>query len=343
MLVFTTKEAFFYCPNGVLTESVSYADDPCQPLALEASHCIKLCSRLHKPQADGISTSIDASISSYGSYRELLNYYIRRDLTYDNDMVDAFTGVMNAHSSVSGPFYWGLPQRTFARGLIQQRVSGSYSLKSQMCRRPDFPSWSLLGWKIAKPKQNYSIFDWISSTPQVTLVHIYTYEDSSLRLLLGAWNDGTGVEGYRTQSIEYYNKATNLEALPLQPCVEELPPQLVPLLGGIAGPILVFWTHVARFQTKGDPQPEGFPRRFIDDEFGDEKEFNEQVEVILITACHEYEPVIHDERKWGIYANLYGIVIERHLGFARRIGTTFKMRLSQWLLGNPKKELIAFI
>jgi hypothetical protein len=340
MLVFTAKEAFFYCPNGIVTETVTYADNACHPLSLEMSLCIQLCGRLHKPQGYEGSTGVVASVWNYDSYVWLLNYYIERNLTYDSDVVDAFTGVMNAHSSESGPFYWGLPQRTFARGLIQQRARGSSNLKSQICRRTDFPSWSLLGWKIAKPKpeQNHCIFNYARPPPLFPLVHIYAYEESSLRLLLGPWDDGMGIEGYCTQSIAYYNRATKLEALPLQPSIEELPPQLTSRLERIVGPILVFWTHVACFQTRTD----GFRPFFRDDESGQVKQTDAQVEVILITAYFEYEATAHDENEWGIYADLRGIVIERHLGFARRIGTV-EMRVFEWLLGNPKKELIVFM
>jgi hypothetical protein len=338
MLVFTAKEVFYYCPNGVLMESVSYDDDPCQPLALEMSNCIQLCGHLHKLQADESSTSIAASIASYRSYMELLDHYVQRVLTYDDDVVDAFTGVMNAHSGVSGPFYWGLPQRTFARGLIQGRRSGYYSFQGQICRRPDFPSWSLLGWRTAKPEVGRRVFEIGPYEPQVSLVHIYAYEESSLRLLPGSWDDGTGIEGYCTQSIRHYNKATNLEALPLQPCVEELPPQLVSPLRQIVGPALVFWTHVARFPTKGNLLPERRDPRFRDDASGEVKKLNAQVEVIIINAYPA-----NDKSKWGTDAHLYGIVVERQLGYARRIGITYDMSVSQWLLGNPKKKLIVLI
>jgi hypothetical protein len=51
MLVFTSKEAFFYCPDGLLTESAYRRDDPGGTLAVERAPGdklgIKLCGLLH--------------------------------------------------------------------------------------------------------------------------------------------------------------------------------------------------------------------------------------------------------------------------------------------------------
>jgi hypothetical protein len=250
MLVFTEKEGFFYCSHGLLTESVSYNDNPCQPLPFEDPKYIQLCGRLHEPQKEERSTGIATSITTFNFYITLLNYYIERVLTYENDVVNAFTGVMNAHSRLLGPFYWGNPQRLFARALFPQRQSGWMGIICPACRRSDLPSWSLLSWKIANPEHDGRTFDYSHFCPLFTLVHIYAYEDSSLRLLLEPLDYATGIEGYCTQSIEYHNKATNLEALPLQPSIEELPPQLVPIPGDIPVPMLVFWTNVACFLRK---------------------------------------------------------------------------------------------
>jgi hypothetical protein len=342
MLVFTEKEVFFYCSYGLLTESVSYNDDPCEPLPFEYPKYIQLCGRLNESQEEESSPGIATSINTFNSYITLLNYYIERVLTYENDVVNAFTGVMNAHSSLLGPFYWGNPQRLFTRALLPQRQSGWMGINGPACRRPDLPSWSLLSWNIANPEHDGRTFDYSHPGPLFTLVHIYAYENSTLRLLLEPLDHATGIEGYCTQSIEYYNKATNLEALPLQPSVEELPPQLVPIPGEISVPMLVFWTHVARF-TEGDRQPDDFCPKFTDDVSGVDKALDAQVEVVLIAACINARAHVKYKHEWAKRTHLHGIAIERHLGCARRIGTALKLTPAQWMLGNPKKELICFI
>jgi hypothetical protein len=49
------------------------------------------------------------------------------------------------------------------------------------------------------------------------------------------------------------------------------------------------------------------------------------------------------QHEWGKRTHLHENAIERHLGCARRIGTALKLTPAQWLLGNPKKELICFL
>jgi hypothetical protein len=304
---------------------------------------IQLCSGLREPQKEESSTGIAATITSFDHHINLLNYYIERALTYENDVVDAYTGIMNAHSGQLGLFHWGNPTRMFTRDLLVHRQLDYMGITSPTCRRPSLPSWSLLSWKIANPEYDDRTFACSHGGPLFPLVHIYAYEDSSLRLLLEPLDDSAGTEGYCTHSIENYNKAIDLEALPLQPSIEELPPHLVPILGKTSVPALVFWTHVARFQTKVNLQPGDFQPRFIDDVSGVKKELDEEVEVILIASCLDARVHVKYEHDWGKRTELHGIAIERRLGCVRRIGTALKLTLEQWLLGSPKKELICFI
>ena len=74
----------------------------------------------------------------------LLSAYLSRKLTYDNDILRAFSGICSALAgSMSGGFLYGLPQEFFDVSLLW--IPTEY-----LVRRKDpnhnFPSWSWCGW-----------------------------------------------------------------------------------------------------------------------------------------------------------------------------------------------------
>jgi hypothetical protein len=76
----------------------------------------------------------------------LLSTYLRRNLTDENDILRAFTGIMtNLTLGFPGKFHYGLPELFFDASLLwrpqsylERRISTSGSV---------FPSWSWCGWK----------------------------------------------------------------------------------------------------------------------------------------------------------------------------------------------------
>jgi hypothetical protein len=326
MLVFTVKEVFFYCSNGIMSESVSIGGDRLESLPLADISSFKLCGLLHKSRTEQTSTTISASVEHYYSvYLTLLNFYVRRVLTYDNDVLDAFSGVINAQLGMLGQFYWGLPQGLFARALLQPSKP-----QYTMSRRPGFPSWSWLGWKLDENEQ-HNIFWRDFLVPLFPLVHIYKHEEQSSPELLIGPRDDRGIEGYCVNSIDNYNASTKLEPLPKWPCIGNVP-KLPQLLGQESFSVLIFWTHVARFAASDLDKSLAFV--YMDEDGDWIAHFGSaQIEVILIATT---EP--NSE-----YTEFHGIAIERHLGYARRIGIILDIRASTWLAGNPKKELILLI
>jgi hypothetical protein len=325
MLVFTAKEVLFYCPRGVLFESVSLGDDQCEPLPSRDVSSIELCELLHTSRTHQRSSNISASVKYYESvYLKLLNFYGRRVLSYDNDVLNAFSGVINAQLGILGRFYWGLPQRLFARALLLSRTASS---DYTMSRRPGFPSWSWVGWKPDKPGQLGPFNNDVLSS-FFPIAYIYKHDErSSLELLMG-FRDDQGIEGCCADSIDRYNSSTKLDPLPKWPCIEKVP-KLPQLFGQESLPVLVFWTHVARFVTNAIKSTVMFFRM---DECRDWRA-RTHIEFVLIGTSEPFPnyPVVH------------GILIERHLGYARRIGTALNVPLYRWLAGDPKKELILLI
>ena len=72
-------------------------------------------------------------------YMELVRIYASRDLTYADDVLNAFEGVLEFFRNDLGAHIWGLPYHVFDQAMFWQ--------VNQPCRRRQgFPSWSWSGW-----------------------------------------------------------------------------------------------------------------------------------------------------------------------------------------------------
>jgi hypothetical protein len=75
-------------------------------------------------------------------YAQLVGDYSRRKLTYEDDVLNAFSGITNTLTKTFlGGFYFGLPRLFFDTAMLWQS-------KGQLLRRNEevFPSWSWVGW-----------------------------------------------------------------------------------------------------------------------------------------------------------------------------------------------------
>ena len=74
-------------------------------------------------------------------YPRLTAQYIRRVLTNQEDILDAFLGILYRLEVSIGPHLWGMPSKEFGSALLWS-TSQSFPIK----KRPSFPSWSWVGW-----------------------------------------------------------------------------------------------------------------------------------------------------------------------------------------------------
>jgi hypothetical protein len=74
-------------------------------------------------------------------YSRLLSQYLVRNLTVEEDIVDAFQGILTRMSRMGQPQLWGLPIKTLGASLMWMSRSICASR-----RMPAFPSWSWAGW-----------------------------------------------------------------------------------------------------------------------------------------------------------------------------------------------------
>jgi hypothetical protein len=74
-------------------------------------------------------------------YWRFLTSYLRRNLSYDGDILNAFAGILDALSPLLGTFRWGIP-------VLYPHImlTWNFPLAYPVQRRTGFPSWSWTGW-----------------------------------------------------------------------------------------------------------------------------------------------------------------------------------------------------
>lgn len=124
-LIFTSHEYFMYCGQGVYIPTLK------EPLSSRYSFGKSLLS--HR-------LSIEPPRGMVGRrYAQLVSLYVRRELSYHNDILRAFEGMANYLAPHLGRFCAGLPQDSFRWSLCWMNFG-------PVRRRSGFPSWSWAGW-----------------------------------------------------------------------------------------------------------------------------------------------------------------------------------------------------
>ena len=88
----------------------------------------------------------------------LVSYYLKRTLTYEEDVLRGFSGILGAlDGSMSEGFHFGLPQQFFDVALLwvpREQLAQRKCLGNGI-PRSEFPSWSWAGWKGSVQSQIY--------------------------------------------------------------------------------------------------------------------------------------------------------------------------------------------
>jgi hypothetical protein len=358
MLVFAANEAFFYCPRGVLSEGICFGDNANESLRTESwsrDSSIGLCGTIHQ----AISTLNGPSTLNIAKRRILYNDlflgllrpYMRRTLRYDDDILNAFSGIIHALGYFLGAFHWGMPTAVLGRALLMSPGKAGKT----WARRVNFPSWSWLGWKHTG-EAAYDVQD-IFRDDERTLsilihIHIFSPDDTgACTLLLGPRSDAQGIEGYCSRNIAQYNQLSNLETLPHHPSLERAH---LPHNSNVdPSHVLVFHTHVACFR-RSDAALNTACWQFEDPRSASWRERYdiEPIKVVLVAVSTVALP--REEDRWGSafdthaetfgprdHQELYhGIIVRQYQGISRRVGIVDHMTRSRWLAGEPRKELV---
>jgi hypothetical protein len=375
IVVFTSTETFFYCPEGLVSESTCPRNNPRSFLSTWTPPIAGFCNMIVKQQRrlanlqqefllnDGQRETLNFQLDSVvEAYKEvhipLLNEYLRRDLTYKDDRLAAFSGILSAEEDILGTFRWGLPCKLLARALLWElsfskttgRISTSRNAVScTLIRYPEFPSWSWTGWtfpsstKLLGGPELYK-----GSTSKMTgsqeifpLVHIFEItQNGDLSSLLGPRNPGGGIEGHDMPSINSINKILSQKHQLVLNIVPVLPTQN---LGVPQSHALVFWASVATFRvSKHGKDMHKTPGLGHYDILGcadrtvqlREKWRESQPDTM------EFVLIAEDGETGTNNGSLHSILIERDGNVMRRVAVPSRMTRYQWVTGRPENKLI---
>ncbi|KAJ3496551.1 hypothetical protein NLJ89_g10469 [Agrocybe chaxingu] len=145
-LVFTDSQTYFECPGATWCEDMAQ-----EPFNAET----------HKIHQDGdMSTfpSTDAaSQSPFGRYGKLVEEYSMRNLSFEKDAIDAFSGILSMlQPKLDGTEYiFGLPECDLHTALLWNPQFGCPHVRRDKSKVPgedatmdlDFPTWSWAGWQ----------------------------------------------------------------------------------------------------------------------------------------------------------------------------------------------------
>lgn len=132
LLIFTTDAVFGVCPGGTRFY------DPLSGKLLP-HHCIDL--NLY-PSNESLRSSQLTPHAALNTFFGALDQYVDRQLTYDNDNINAFTGILQVLEPSLGPTWHGMLLHHFSRCLHHN------SWNTIPVRVPEFPSWSWAGWRL---------------------------------------------------------------------------------------------------------------------------------------------------------------------------------------------------
>ncbi|OTA60820.1 HET-domain-containing protein [Hypoxylon sp. EC38] len=140
-IFFGKHQIHFSCNTANLCESIDDASDPGGVLDKDPKQRNFFLLPDHKEYVkDSESRRAFADTTFCG----LVELYTGRKMTNDSDSLNAFKGMLSylQKTILPGGFVWGLPLEEFPQSLRWYHPRGT-----KPRRRPDFPSWSYVGWE----------------------------------------------------------------------------------------------------------------------------------------------------------------------------------------------------
>lgn len=251
LLVFTPRQVFWECNKATWSEELqSECFDPQIQVEIDDSLV-----RFKKPRSD---------LSPVQRYAFLLAQYTARELTDQNDALNAVQGLLNDFQSIFPEgFFWGLPESIFDTALLWN--FGVYQ-QAPKPRRSMFPSWCWAGWQAAVSSSTGGPFDsgfqgqngasndsvgQPESTKDASMVLAevawfrITEAPSSWKAIRSNWINHSGSTFY-AESLARWQAQNPTSAL-------ELTLRVLEQAEILASHALVFWTQVVQLDVDRDP------------------------------------------------------------------------------------------
>jgi hypothetical protein len=353
LVAFTEKYCLLVCPRGMQAEPFhAHGHHPFPTQPGHETGIADLCGAVQKFSERPVwnREPTHYAISAYhGLFLRALNDYLTRNLTRDTDIGDAFLGITGMFKDLLGVFHWGLPIKVFARALLWTRKDPCYLKNGEqdqykLKRRPEFPSWSWLGWIFGKswskePIDNRDAWPHRNFCP---LIHIWGIDSTqAINRLSGDEMESVGIEGYtpgfmKTDAMSSWPHSDQFQPIRDVPQASKFEQEVVP-----KAHLLVFWASCAVFKVSmhSSSWTNNHDLGAYDIECGEGS-----VNFILLEA--ESRRQMPEELEFIAIATtsdggLHTIVIERKGDLIYRVGVpNSKIQTKHWIEARPERKLI---
>lgn len=164
-IFFTTEQTIYNCSCGWNCEGI----EPTQPRTLNSDNRYRIRNWMVRQAPSTFSNHYSPS-----TIYLLIRQYSQRQLSFSNDVLNAFSGVLHAYDNLSLPVrnLWGIPILSQETSVLESfNIGMSWNFSStkaptSLNRRGDFPSWSWTGWE-------YPVFykSWYTSRMEYSALH----------------------------------------------------------------------------------------------------------------------------------------------------------------------------
>jgi Heterokaryon incompatibility protein (HET) len=259
---------------------------------------------------------VDSNEHPYIKFQRYLEHYLQRDILYNSDNLNAFTGIIRSFEPDIGSCWFGIPIRAFVYFSL-------FTVTQPSGQVSGFPSWSWACWKKGTSSVWPNIYKVISS------VNFYRFNEKGILILLPLHDLGWEVtDGIRPVLCSKPSENELSHVMPIQ-------------ANGIPqSHLLVCWAWELEFYLRTSSIR---PGEFLIMRNRDDSDDNfigcVDLEIGTVPKMDQYCFILYAINSKG---NLKPILIERNDGISRRLSIchVWKLSLEAWMNLKPKRSLI---
>jgi hypothetical protein len=333
LLVFTDRMVFFNCRDAIFREDIeskaAMGDivlmDPIEKSVVRAhGSLVNLVPSPYQPRPEEILLALQ-------EYAELVYDYMNRSLSNEEDILNAFTGVLKTFIPTLGAFRFGMPLNFLGITLLWELQGKSIAERR---RGIDIPSWSWAAWIAGKFDIHFPIGSYYPII--YSLLHIFEFRDTDRVSEISASLISTRISPKFDLDKRIEEQCRSFQQ-------DELQQIKIYKLTSPLYQYLLFWTSVAMLHVRLPlvPIEPAEDEAHLYEICGNDGEYIGRV--FLADSWRKSQPDRLEFALMGVrelgHVSLAVIVVERKDGIARRVQSTF-LKQKDWIDASPKRKLI---
>jgi hypothetical protein len=270
-------------------------------------------------------------LSALQEYAELVYDYMNRSLSNEEDILNAFTGILKTFIPTLGAFRFGMPLNFLGITLLWELQGKSIAERR---RGIDIPSWSWAAWTAGKFDIHFPIGSYYPII--YSLLHIFEFRDTDRVSEISANLISTRISPKVDLDTRIEEQCRSFQQ-------DELQQIKIYKLTSPLYQYLLFWTSVAMLHVRLPlvPFEPAEDEAHLYEICGNDGEYIGRV--FLADSWRKSQPdrlefALVGVRELG-HVSLVVIVVERKDGIARRVQSTF-LKQKDWIDASPKRKLI---